>query len=128
MGSNIALYASVQGSMIVGDLAVAAALYPAVAERADRFPVSTFDLSLGHRIAGMAATAARVWDAAEEHFARARRRADELPNSVDRPQVLHWHARMLLDRGDPADRPRAATCSPQPSTATARSACRPTPP
>ena len=48
-----------------------------------------------------------AWDAAEEHFARARRRADEMPNSVDRPQVLHWHARMLLDRGDPADRPLA---------------------
>ena len=51
----------------------------------------------------------RLWDQAQEHFETARRQSDEFPNRLERPQVLHWYGKMLLDRGDPADRERART-------------------
>jgi hypothetical protein len=66
-----------------------------------------FDLTLVQRIAGMAAAAAGLWDQADAHFETAGRQAHEFPNRVDAPRVQHWHAKMLLDRGDPDDRDRA---------------------
>jgi hypothetical protein len=55
----------------------------------------------------MSAAAARQWDAAEQHFERALRQADDRPVRLERPQVLHWYAVMLLDRGEPEDLERA---------------------
>ena len=55
----------------------------------------------------MTAGAAREWDAAEQHYERALRQAEELPNRLEIPQVRHWYAVMLLDRGRPDDRERA---------------------
>jgi hypothetical protein len=55
----------------------------------------------------MAAAAAQQWDDAQQHFSRAQQQSVELPSALDRPQVLHWHAQMLLERGDPKDRDRA---------------------
>ena len=88
----------------------AGALYPLVAERVDILPIgNAFDLSLVHRIAGMAAAASRRWDEAQEHFEHARRQVVELPNRLDHPHVLHWHAKMILDRGNADDHERALT-------------------
>ena len=56
-----------------------------------------------------ACAAAGFWSEAEAHFEAAGRQAREFPNRIDGPQVLHWHAKMLLDRGDPDDRDRART-------------------
>lgn len=87
----------------------AKALYPRVAERVDVVPVGAFDLVLAQRAAGMAAAAAGLWDKAQEHFETARRQSDEFPNRLERPQVLHWYGKMLLDRADPDDHERART-------------------
>jgi hypothetical protein len=57
----------------------------------------------------MTAAAGGSWGQAQEHFEKARRQADEMPNRLERPQVLHWYGKMLLDRADPADRVRAQT-------------------
>jgi hypothetical protein len=70
---------------------------------------NAFDLTLVHRIAGMAAAAARRWDEAQDHFEHARRQVVELPNRLDHPHVLHWYAKMLLDRGKADDHERAQT-------------------
>jgi len=101
--------AAAHGCAILGLTEDAGALYPLVAERVDVLPVVAFDAALAQRIVGMAAAAAGLWYEAEDHFETARRQSDEFPNLVDRPQVLHWYGKMLLDRADPADRERART-------------------
>jgi hypothetical protein len=57
----------------------------------------------------MTATAAGLWDRAEAHFETARQQSDEFPNRLERPQVLHWYGKMLLDRADADDHERART-------------------
>ena len=109
MGRTITLFAAAQGCAIVGLAAEAAALYPAVAERVDLLPVGPFDLVLAQRVAGMAAAAAGQWDRAQAHFEIARRQSDEFPNRLERPQVLHWYGKMLLDRANPNDHEQART-------------------
>jgi hypothetical protein len=64
-------------------------------------------MTLAHRIAGMAATAAGLWDVAQAHFEAAARQVREYPNRIDAPHVLHWHAKMLLERGNANDRGQA---------------------
>jgi tetratricopeptide (TPR) repeat protein len=103
------LTSAAEGCVIVGLDDEAAALYPIVAERVDVQPVGGFYPVLAQRVAGMAATAAGLWDQAQEHFESGLRQSDEFPNRLERPQVLHWYGKMLLDRGDPADRERART-------------------
>ena len=108
IGRTMMLYGAARGAAILGWSEAARVLYPLIAERAEGLPLADFfDLALAQRIAGMAAAAAGLWDQAEDHFERASRQVDEFPNRVDRPPVLHWHAKMLLDRGDTADRERA---------------------
>ena len=103
------LNTAAQGCAIVGLAEDAGALYPLVAERVDVLPVGAFDVVLAQRIAGMAAAAAGRWDQAQAHFETARRQADELPNRLERPQVLHWYGKMLLDRANADDHERART-------------------
>jgi hypothetical protein len=108
IGPLMALYGAAQGCVVAGLDDDAAALYPVVAEQLGRLPVANvFDLTLAERVAGMTAAAAREWDAAEQHFERALHQANEWPNRLEIPQVRHWYAVMLLDRGRPDDRPRA---------------------
>jgi tetratricopeptide (TPR) repeat protein len=106
-GGIMMLAAAAQGCAIVGLDDEAASLYPLVAARVEQLAVANlFDMTLAHRVAGMAASAAGMWDEAESHFTAARRLVDELPNPLELPHVLHWHAAMLLDRGRPEDRER----------------------
>ena len=107
MGPTVMLYAVAIGCATVGFADDAAALYASVVERAAAFAIGPFDNMIALRVAGVCAAAGRDWDVAEEHFERARRLADEWPNRLDQPNVLHSHARMLLDRGKPADRDHA---------------------
>jgi hypothetical protein len=55
----------------------------------------------------MAASCAQDWDRAAAHFESALERAAKLPNVMDEPQVQHFYAQMLADRGRPDDRQRA---------------------
>jgi class 3 adenylate cyclase/tetratricopeptide (TPR) repeat protein len=106
-GRTAMLYAAAQGCAMAGLVEDAGALGPLVAERAHGFPITHFDMVLAQRIAGMAAAAVSRWDEAQEHFENARRQADEFPNRLERPQILHWYGKMLLDRGAPSDDERA---------------------
>lgn len=59
--------------------------------------------------AGIAAAAAREWDASEDHFRIALRQAESMPYRVEEAEIRRFHAMMLLDRSAPSDRERAMT-------------------
>jgi len=107
IGQIFAVLTTIQASVVAGLPEGAAPLYPLAAEWVEDLPVSGFDLALSDRIVGMAAAAAARWDDAERHFEAAFRRADEIDNTLDRPQVEHWFGEMLVDRGRPQDQGRA---------------------
>lgn len=58
-------------------------------------------------IAGMAATAAGQWEAAEDHFQTAMRQAESIPHHLEQAEIRRFHAMMLMDRAAPGDRQEA---------------------
>ena len=60
-------------------------------------------------IAGIAAAAARQWQAAEEHFQIALQQAESLPNVLEQAEIKRFHAMMLIDRAATGDREKAKT-------------------
>jgi|SRR6516165_4258333 hypothetical protein len=59
--------------------------------------------------AGIAAAAARHWDAAEEHFRIALQQAESFPNQLEQAETRRFHAMMLLDRAASRDNETART-------------------
>jgi hypothetical protein len=59
------------------------------------------------RVAGIAATAARKWDAAEAHFLLALGQFDEMPHQFERLETRRFYAQMLAERAGPGDLDRA---------------------
>ncbi len=84
-----------------------AEFYPRLAADAELAPIRPFDCALLQRVAGMAAACAQDWERAETHFETALAQAAAFPDVVDEPQVRHFYAQMLIDRGHPEDRDRA---------------------
>jgi class 3 adenylate cyclase/tetratricopeptide (TPR) repeat protein len=70
-------------------------------------PFGFFDGALTARVHGMIASVNERWDEAERYFETALQQVTEIGNKLDEPQVHHWYAKMLLDRGRPEDRERA---------------------
>ena len=68
----------------------------------------TFDGRLVETRAGIAAAAARRWEAAERYFGMAREAAEQMSNRLELADLGRLHARMLMERGDTGDYPRAA--------------------
>jgi hypothetical protein len=60
-------------------------------------------------IAGIAAAAARQWQAAEEHFQIAMQQAESFPYRLEQAEIRRFHAMMLIDRAAPGDREKAQT-------------------
>jgi hypothetical protein len=60
-----------------------------------------------HTIAGVAAAAARQWNAAEEHFQMAMQQAGSFPYRLEQAEIRRFHAMMLIDRGAPGNREKA---------------------
>jgi hypothetical protein len=69
------------------------------------WPLSRFT----HTIAGLAAGAARQWEAAEDHFQIALQQAESLPQRLEQAEIRRFHAMMLMDRAAPGDREKAQT-------------------
>ncbi len=69
--------------------------------------MADFAFGLHERFAGMAAAAARKWEAGEAHFENALDLAETLPHRVDQARLRYWYARSLLDRGQQGDCDRA---------------------
>ena len=66
-----------------------------------------FGFDLLEKIAGIAATAAGDWSAAESHFENALEQAETIPHKLDQCDVRFWYAKMLTTRGAPADRDKS---------------------
>lgn len=107
IGQFLSTLTTIQACVVARLPDEAAALYPHVVEWVDDMPVSGFDLALTDRVAGMAAAAAERWDDAVRHFEAALRRAEEIEDELDLPQIEHWYGEMLLERDEPGDRTRA---------------------
>ena len=60
-------------------------------------------------LAGIAATAARQWKAAEEHFQTALQQAESIPHRLEQAEIRRFHAMMLIDRAAQGDREKAQT-------------------
>jgi class 3 adenylate cyclase/tetratricopeptide (TPR) repeat protein len=68
----------------------------------------TFDGRLVETRAGLVAAAARRWETAERYFGMAREAAEQMSNRLELADLGRLHARMLMERGDTGDYPRAA--------------------
>jgi tetratricopeptide (TPR) repeat protein len=107
MGQFDMLSVAVEASAILGRTDFCAEFSATVAAHAELVPIRPFDWALTQRVAAMAAACAGEWDKAAAHFENALRQAQDFPDVLDEPQVQHFYAKMLLDRGVPNDRARA---------------------
>jgi DNA-binding SARP family transcriptional activator len=105
-GAASLLFTAVDGLTVLGEWDRAAALYPIVVDVFERTGVVTpayEDGRLYERAAGIAASAARRWDAAEQHFRRAIQQAAKLPHRLEEAHSRRFYAAMLLRRDSPGD-------------------------
>jgi hypothetical protein len=99
---------AVDGLVILGEQQQAAQLYPLVRQLVDTGAVFNWSIPRSvQTMAGVAAGAARNWDAAEEHFQIAMRQAESFPHRLEIAEINRFHAAMLLDRDASQDRERA---------------------
>ena len=96
---------AVEALTVIGDRAGAAAFYPVVREfmATTGVVVTGFCSYLPERIAGIGATVAGQWEAAEGHFRTALRQADELPFVLECAETKRWFAQLLLERSFAGD-------------------------
>jgi tetratricopeptide (TPR) repeat protein len=100
----------IEGLVMLGEQAQAAQLYPLAVELVGTGAVTLWAMSrFTQTIAGVAAAAARQWDAAEEHFQIAMQQAESFPNLLEHAEIRRFHAMMLMDRAAPGDREKAQT-------------------
>jgi len=98
----------IEGLVMLGELSKAAELYPHAREFIGTgavvlWPVFRFTQTT----AGIAASAAHQWEAAEEHFQIAMHQAEALPDRLEQAEIRRFHVMMLLDRAAPGDRDKA---------------------
>jgi tetratricopeptide (TPR) repeat protein len=100
----------IEGLVMLGEQEKAAQLYPLVCDLVDTGAVVLWSISrFTQTIAGMAAAAARQWQAAEEHFQIALQQAESSPNVLEQKEIRRFRAMMLIDRAAPGDREKAQT-------------------
>jgi hypothetical protein len=98
----------IDGLVVLGEHSQAGQFYPLVQELIDIGAVELFRIShFSHTIAGLAAGAARQWEAAEDHFRIATQQAESLPDSLEQTEIRRFHAMMLLVRDSSGDRATA---------------------
>jgi tetratricopeptide (TPR) repeat protein len=108
VGSWLMFPLVIEGLVILGENSRAAGLYPLGRELIDTGAVVIWP-RFTQTIAGVAAAAARQWEAAEEHFQIAMQQAEAFPNRLEHTEIRRFHAMMLIDRAAPGDRERAQT-------------------
>jgi tetratricopeptide (TPR) repeat protein len=108
LGSWSTLFVAVEALAVLGEKSEAAKLYPLLQEAMHMgIILRGWDMRLLETLAGIAAGAGGDWAKAEDHFRTALRRAEELPDIIEQPEVRRFYARMLLDRNAPGDRQKA---------------------
>ena len=98
----------IEGLVILGENSPAGQLYPLARELVDTGAVVLWPIfRFSQTIAGIAATAARKWEAAEDHFQTALQQAESIPHCLEQAEIRRFHAMMLMDRGARGDREKA---------------------
>src|SRR5712691_2555429 len=88
IGSWLMLASVIEGLVMLGEQAQAAQLYPLAGELVGTGAVTLWAMSrFTQTIAGIAAAAARQWDAAEEHFQIAMQQAESFPNLLEHAEI-----------------------------------------
>ena len=106
--SWVMLLLVIEGLVALGEHSQAGQFYPLVQELIDVGAVEFFRIShFSHTIAGLAAGAARQWEAAEDHFRIAMQQAESLPDSLEQAEIQRFHAMILIDRTATGDREKA---------------------
>jgi tetratricopeptide (TPR) repeat protein len=107
-GSWLMLALVIEGLVVLGEHSQAGQLYPPVRELIGTGPAVLWPIfRFTQTTAGIAAAAARQWDAAEEHYQIAMQQAESFPNRLEQTEIRRFHAMMLIDRAAPGDRERA---------------------
>jgi tetratricopeptide (TPR) repeat protein len=107
-GSWWMLALMIEGLIILGEQAQARELYPLVRELIDTGAVALWPIfRFTQTIAGVAATAARQWQSAEDHFQNAMQQAESFPFRLEQAEIRRFHAMMLLDRSAAGDKEKA---------------------
>jgi hypothetical protein len=108
IGSWWMLALVIEGLFIVGEQFQAGQLYPLACELVDTGAVALWPIfRFTHTVAGIAASAARQWEAAEDHFQNAMQQAESFPYHLEQAEIRRFHAMMLMDRAASGDRERA---------------------
>jgi tetratricopeptide (TPR) repeat protein len=108
LGSWWMLALVIEGLVILGEQSQAGQLYPLVRELADTGAVALWPIFRFTRTtAGIAAAAARQWEAAEDHFKTALLQAESVPHRLEQAEIRRFHAMMLTDRAASGDREKA---------------------
>ena len=68
-----------------------------------------YSFELIQKTAGIAAACSGQWREAEHHYETALRQAEDIPHTIEQPEVRRWYARMLIARNAAGDRDRART-------------------
>jgi hypothetical protein len=100
----------IEGLVMLGEHSQAGQLYPLARELIDTRTVTLWPVfRFTQTIAGVAAAAARQWEAAEEHFQMAMQQAESFPYRLEQAEIRRFHAMMLIDRSAPGDCEKAQT-------------------
>ena len=98
----------IEGLVALGEQSKAAPFYPLARELIGTGAVVLWPvLRFTQTIAGVAAAAARHWEAAEEHFQIAMQQAESYPHLLEQAEIRRFRAMMLIDRAAPGDREKA---------------------
>jgi hypothetical protein len=109
-GSWMMLALVIEGLVMLGEQSQAAQFYPLARELIATGAVVIWPISrFTHTIAGVAAGAARQWEAAETHFQIALKEAESLPSCLEQAEIRRFHAMMLIDHAAPGNREKART-------------------
>jgi tetratricopeptide (TPR) repeat protein len=107
-GSWLMLALVIEGLVILGEQSQAGQLYPLVRELVGTGAVALWPIyRFTHTIAGIAAGAARQWEAAEDHFQTAMQQAESFPQRLELAEIRRFRAMMLVNRAAPGDRKKA---------------------
>jgi tetratricopeptide (TPR) repeat protein len=100
----------IEGLVKLGQQPQAGELYPLARELVGTGAVALWPIfRFTQTVAGLAAAAARQWEAAEEHFQIAMQQAESYPCRLEEADIRRFHAMMLMDRAAPGDREKAKT-------------------
>jgi tetratricopeptide (TPR) repeat protein len=108
VGSWWMLALVIEGFAMLNERSRAAELYPLARELISTGAVALWPIfRFAQTIAGVAAAAAKEWEAAEEHFKIALQQAKSFPDHLEEAEIRRLRATMLIDRAAPGDREKA---------------------